>query len=81
VADSQDVVATIRAFVMRVKAQSDIGLDTLLYGEGIGLDSLEIGELGAILEDEFGSDPFQAGLVPETVGEIVAFYDPATTTA
>jgi acyl carrier protein len=27
-----------------------------------------------MLEDEFGTDPFGAGLMPETVAEIVAFY-------
>lgn len=73
--DAQNVLETVRAFAMRVKGRPDVGLDTLLYGDGIGLDSLEIGELGAILEDEYGSDPFQAGLVPDTVGDVVAFYD------
>jgi len=72
---SDDVLATVRAFVARVKQQTDIGLDTSLYGDGIGLDSLEIGELGAVLEDAYGSDPFLAGLDPTTVAEIVAFYD------
>ncbi|UMG91125.1 phosphopantetheine-binding protein [Nocardioides sp. TF02-7] len=48
---------------------------TTLHGEeGLGLDSLETAELSATLEDEFGSDPFSAGEMPETVGEIVAFY-------
>ena len=32
----------------------------------------------AILEDEFGTDPFGAGLLPETVADIVAFYADAT---
>ena len=32
-------------------------------------------ELSAVLEDEYGSDPFSDGEMPETVGEIVAFYD------
>jgi acyl carrier protein len=50
-----------------------------LYAEGLGLDSLEAAELSALLEDEFGSDPFTAALeagdeLPETVGEIAAFY-------
>jgi acyl carrier protein len=36
---------------------------------------LEAAELSAMLEDEFGSDPFSAGGdLPETVGDIVAFY-------
>jgi acyl carrier protein len=53
--------------------------DLGLYAEGLGLDSLEAAELSALLEDEFGSDPFSAALqagddLPETVGEIAAFY-------
>ena len=39
------------------------------------LDSLELAELSAVLEDELGRDPYSEGLVPETVGELVAFYD------
>ena len=39
-----------------------------------GLDSLESAELSAVLEDEFGTDPFSSGLMPETVQEIVDFY-------
>ena len=51
--------------------------DTGLWGDGLGLDSLEAAELSAMLEDEFGSDPFSAGGdLPETVGDIVAFYAP-----
>ena len=50
-----------------------------LYAGGLELDSLEAAELSAQLEDEFGSDPFSAALdagtdLPETVGEVVAFY-------
>jgi len=54
--------------------------ETPLYGDGLGLDSLEAAELSAVLEDEFGTDPFSAGgEMPETVGEIVAFYEAAPT--
>ena len=31
-------------------------------------------ELSALLEDEHGRDPFSAGEMPQTVGEIEAFY-------
>jgi acyl carrier protein len=41
----------------------------------LGLDSLELAELSAVLEDEIGHDPFSEGIVPETVGELVAYYD------
>lgn len=41
----------------------------------LGLDSLELAELSAVLEDEIGFDPFSEGIVPETVAELVAYYD------
>jgi acyl carrier protein len=57
----------------------ELGDDLGLYAGGLELDSLGAAELSAHLEDEFGSDPFTAALtagddMPETVGEIVAFY-------
>jgi acyl carrier protein len=66
------------------KAPSGELADNLgLYAEGLDLDSLEAAELSAHLEDEFGSDPFSAALaagedMPETVGDIVAFYGVAS---
>ena len=49
---------------------------TPLYGDGLGLDSLETAELSALLEDELGSDPFSAGgAMPETVGDVIRFYE------
>lgn len=56
------------------KAGVDVTLESQLHGEGLGLDSLESAELSAVLEDEFGTDPFSSGLMPETVQEIVDFY-------
>lgn len=54
---------------------------TPLYGDGLGLDSLEAAELSAVLEDEYGSDPFSAdGELPETVGDIISFYEAAAST-
>lgn len=38
------------------------------------LDSLELAELSAALEDELGHDPYSEGIVPETVGELVGYY-------
>jgi acyl carrier protein len=81
-ADSnRDAASTVRSFVARVKKRKKgVELDVSLYSEGIGLDSLDVAELSAVLEDEFGKDPFSNGLMPETIGDIVAFYDetPAT---
>lgn len=70
------VERTIRSFLKRAKKRDKgIKLDTSLYSEGIGLDSLETAELSAVLEDELGKDPFSQGEMPETVGDIVKFYE------
>jgi acyl carrier protein len=62
------------------KNAEELTADTPLYGDGLGLDSLEAAELSAILEDEFGSDPFSAdATMPETVGDILTFYKAAST--
>lgn len=75
--DKQDsIVALIQSLLERSdKGDVAVTLDSTLHGEdGLGLDSLETAELSALLEDEYGTDPFGAGLMPETVAEIVAFY-------
>jgi acyl carrier protein len=67
---------TIRSFLTRSKKRNKgMKLDTSLYSEGIGLDSLETAELSAVLEDELGDDPFSHGETPQTIGDIVGFYD------
>jgi acyl carrier protein len=73
------VHAVITQFLQRVQKGQDGFTDaTLLYGEGLGLDSLEAAELSALLEEELGSDPFSAGgAMPETVGDILSFYEAA----
>lgn len=40
----------------------------------LDLDSLELAELSAELEDRLGRDPYTEGIVPETVGELVGYY-------
>lgn len=66
----------IAQFLERLNKPYDSLTDeTHLYGEGLGLDSLETAELSAVFEDEFGSDPFSSGgPLPQTVGDIMAFY-------
>ncbi len=77
---NRDAAKTVRSFVSRVKKRNkDVSLDASLFSEGVGLDSLDVAELSAVLEDEFGSDPFSTGLMPETIGDIVAFYDETST--
>lgn len=48
--------------------------DTATLGGDLDLDSLELAELSAALEDSFGRDPYTEGLVPATVGELAGFY-------
>ena len=72
------VFATIRTFLGRVnKKGRTFEADTALHGEGLGLDSLETAELSALLEDTHGTDPFQSEEMPQTVGDIFAFYEAA----
>jgi acyl carrier protein len=75
-ADQDKVRALIGDFLARANKGADGWTDqTPLWGDGLGLDSLEAAELSAMLEDEFGTDPFSAGdEFPETVSDILAFY-------
>jgi acyl carrier protein len=41
----------------------------------LGMDSLELAELSAVLEDELGHDPYSEGIVPETVAELIGYYE------
>lgn len=69
------VIKVISSLLERAdKLDVEVTLESQLHGDGLGLDSLESAELSAVLEDEFGSDPFSAGLMPETVDEIAGFY-------
>ncbi|GAA3670642.1 hypothetical protein GCM10022237_33000 [Nocardioides ginsengisoli] len=69
------VEQVVREFVSRVKPEAgELAADTPLYADGAGLDSLEAAELSAVLEDEFGTDPFQGETMPETLNDIVSFY-------
>jgi acyl carrier protein len=77
VATDQDKVRTVVGeFLQRADKGGDGWSDnTGLWGDGLGLDSLEAAELSAMLEDEFGSDPFSGGDdLPERIGDVLAFY-------
>jgi acyl carrier protein len=75
--ESQRAEQTFRSFLKRVDKDTEFDRSTPLYADGIGLDSLETAELSAVLEDEFGSDPFSSETMPETVGDILDFFDTA----
>lgn len=69
------VEASVRAFFVRVnKSTDDLSPGSHLYAGGIGLDSLETAELSAVLEDEYGTDPFSGDGLPQTVGDILTYY-------
>ena len=71
------IVSIIEGLLERADKEVPVTPETPIHGDGLSLDSLETAELSALLEDEFGTDPFGAGLMPLTVGEIVAFYEPS----
>lgn len=76
------VEPVVRDFLRRIKKDADASTSTELYADGIGLDSLETAELSALLEDEFGTDPFStAAELPQTLGEVLDFYGPAAASA
>ena len=74
--DQDQAHRVVAAFLRRAqKGQDGWTAETGLWGDGLGLDSLEAAELSAMLEDEFGSDPFSAGgELPTTVAEVLGFY-------
>ena len=68
------ILDSIRLLLQRRAAENGpIQMDDDLF-EDVGLDSLEIAELSAMLEDDLGTDPWSAGLVPQTVGDVVGYY-------
>ncbi len=73
--DSQRVMATVRTFLKGQKKDDDVALDTSLFADGIGLDSLQTAELSVVLEDELGRDPFSEGVVVQRVADLVNFYE------
>jgi acyl carrier protein len=72
-----DVETTAVEAIREILSRRDVVLDvkdTDDLFEVLGLDSLEVAELSALLEDTYGSDPYSAGLTPRTVREVVEFY-------
>src|SRR5215203_5100479 len=68
------VVESIKMLLARRDERvGPVTLEASLH-EDLDLDSLELAELSVMLEDHLGRDPYTEGIVPRTVGEIVAFY-------
>jgi acyl carrier protein len=79
-AEQADIVGVIKECMRRASLPDrPIDRDTGLYTDGIGFDSLATAELSAVLEDEFGTDPFLEADLPQTVGDILDFYERAST--
>lgn len=68
------VEGVVRKFLASHNKGTDADLGTPLFADGVGLDSLETAELSAVLEDEFGRDPFSVGDMPQSIGEVLDFY-------
>lgn len=64
----QEILRRRGATGLEVRAESRLTAD-------LDMDSLELAELSAVLEDELGHDPYSEGIVPETVAELAAYYN------
>lgn len=66
--------AVVRSFLARADKDAEAPEETSLYADGVGLDSLETAELSAVLEDEFGTEPFGQGDMPQTIRDVLDHY-------
>ena len=73
-ADSQQTIMdAIRMLLQRKDLDPPVELGSVI--SELGLESLDLAELSAILEDDLGKDPYSAGILPQTVGELVDWYN------
>jgi acyl carrier protein len=66
------VFETIRMLLRRKKIDAEVRAESVI--SDLGLESLDAAELSAISEDDLGRDPYSAGFLPETVGQIITWY-------
>jgi acyl carrier protein len=71
-----DVEQTIVEAIQKILRRKQIDVPVTPASEiaGLGFESLDVAELSAILEDDLGRDPYSAGVLPQTVGEIFEWY-------
>ena len=69
------VVKALKGVLKRKKKTNDVDIDLTadLYDD-LELDSLDVAELSAVLEDDLGHDPYSDGQLPRTVAEVVDYY-------
>ncbi len=70
-----EVIEMIKT-ILKHQAMPEVAveLSSELYDDGIGLDSLCVAELSAMLEKAYGRDPYTSKIMPRTVNDIVSFY-------
>ncbi|HVW81519.1 MAG TPA: phosphopantetheine-binding protein [Mycobacteriales bacterium] len=72
------VMDTVREMVeRRTGTPATVTLDSDMIAD-LEMDSLEIAELSAVLEEEYGEDPYTAGTLARTPREVLAFYQSAS---
>ena len=69
----QAVLRNVQSLLKRRASPATVTLGSDLYDD-LEMDSLEVAELSAALEEELGSDPYTEGLFPRTIGEVAEFY-------
>ena len=73
---SNRVIELIESFLVRRNAPIiGISMETSLYQDGLGMDSLDAAEFSVLLETAFGSDPYSDGEFPRTVGDVIRFCE------
>ena len=71
----QRVVTILQGLLARRdEPPAEVAPESALYTEGLNLDSLEVAEFSAVLEEEFGRDPFTDGELPKTLGDVLSYY-------
>ena len=72
----QRVLEILRGLLKRrEQPPDDVSAASPLYTDGLNLDSLEVAEFSAMLEQELGRDPFTDGELPKTVAEVIQYYE------
>jgi acyl carrier protein len=81
VADAERAVMKALRGVLKRRSKADDGASNLdfdqhsdLY-EDLELDSLDVAEFSAVLEDDLGHDPYSDGQLPRTVAEVIEYYN------
>lgn len=74
-ADAEKVIVALISGLIERRGDDvpEITAESTIAGD-LDLDSLELAELSAGLEDALGRDPYSQGQVPATVGELSGFY-------